>query len=61
MSRDPAGFVRRWVKSQKRDGELIMGGEGGRMGVGLEVGAEGVWESQTVRESVGLMVGKLRI
>lgn len=64
MSRDPVGFMQRWIKSQKRDLEVILGevskgeesmGEEWRRG-----GKDGVWGTQNVRESVGLMVQKQR-
>lgn len=62
LSRDPVGFMQRWIKSQKRDLEVILGevskgeesmGEEWRRG-----GKDGVWGTQNVRESVGLMVQK---
>lgn len=62
LSRDPVGFMQRWIKSQKRDLEVILGevskgeesmGEEWRKG-----GKDGVWGTQNVRESVGLMVQK---
>lgn len=62
LSRDPVGFMQRWIKSQKRDLEVISGevskaeesmGEEWRRG-----GKDGVWGTQNVRESVGLMVQK---
>ncbi|KAI9776162.1 MAG: SWI/SNF complex component snf12 [Geoglossum umbratile] len=64
MGRDPAGFVRRWTSSQKRDLEVILGEAGrggGEDGAGEEWrrgGREGVWGSEGVRESVGLWLAK---
>lgn len=64
LSRDPVGFVRRWTASQKRDLEIILGEAGkGEEAVGEEWrrgGKDGVWGTQNVRESVGLMVQKAR-
>ncbi|MCJ1388901.1 hypothetical protein MMC18_001752 [Xylographa bjoerkii] len=64
MSKDPTTFVRRWVSSQKRDLEVILGEAtrgGGEDGLGEEFrrgGKDGVWGTENVRESVGLMVAK---
>ncbi|MCJ1282684.1 SWI/SNF complex component snf12 [Xylographa opegraphella] len=64
MSKDPATFVRRWISSQKRDLEVIMGEAtrgGGEDGLSEEFrrgGKDGVWGTESVRESVGLMVAK---
>ncbi|MCJ1398266.1 hypothetical protein MMC11_001463 [Xylographa trunciseda] len=64
MSKDPTTFVRRWVSSQKRDLEVILGEAtrgGGEDGLGEEFrrgGKDGVWGTEIVRESVGLMVAK---
>lgn len=65
--RDPVTFVKRWMGSQKRDLEVVLG-ESGRfegdvpgMGLGGEWrrgGEGGVWGSELVREGVGLMVQK---
>ncbi len=65
--RDPVTFVKRWMASQKRDLEVVLG-ESGRfegdvpgMGLGGEWrrgGQGGVWGSKLVREGVGLMVQK---
>lgn len=64
MSRDPVRFVNRWVKSQKRDMEVIVGEAGkGEEAMGEEWrrgGPSGVWGTENVRESVGLMVQKVR-
>lgn len=64
MSRDPVGFVNRWVKSQKRDMEVIVGEAGkGEEAMGEEWrrgGKLGAWGTENVRESVGLMVQKGR-
>lgn len=64
MSRDPVGFVNRWVKSQKRDMEVIVGEAGkGEEAMGEEWrrgGKSGAWGTENVRESVGLMVQKVR-
>jgi SWI/SNF-related matrix-associated actin-dependent regulator of chromatin subfamily D len=60
--KDPKGFLRRWVGSQKRDLEVIRGD--GRVEEGelreefRRGGKEGVWGQEVVREAVGLMVAK---
>ena len=62
MSKDPATFIRRWTSSQKRDLEIILGeatrgaGDDGMAGEFRRGGKDGVWGSDMVRESVGLMV-----
>lgn len=64
MSRDPVGFVNRWVRSQKRDMEVIVGEAGkGEEAMGEEWrrgGKSGAWGTENVRESVALMVQKVR-
>lgn len=66
--RDPVTFVKRWMTSQKRDLEVVLGesgrfeGEVAGMGLGGEWrrgGQGGVWGSDVVREGVGLMVQKV--
>lgn len=64
MSRDPISIVNRWVSSQKRDLEMLMG-EVGReediMGDDWRKGGKhGQWGSNLVRESVGMMVQKAK-
>ncbi|KAI4114172.1 MAG: hypothetical protein LQ345_005005 [Seirophora villosa] len=68
FEKDPVGFLKRWMGSQRRDLEVIVGdgvgmgrGEGG-VGDGYGVGPEwrrggerGVWGRDEVRESVKLM------
>ncbi|KAK3170792.1 hypothetical protein OEA41_002874 [Lepraria neglecta] len=67
FAKDPVTFTRRWMSSQKRDLEIVLG-EGGRMegdvaamGLGSEWrrgGEGGVWGTEQVREGVGLLVQK---
>ncbi|KAL2352703.1 SWI-SNF complex subunit [Cryomyces antarcticus] len=65
LAREPAGFVKRWISSQKRDLEVIAG-EAGRAGgedgsIGEEFrrgGRESVWGGEIARESVGLWLAK---
>ncbi|TKA66023.1 hypothetical protein B0A49_10501 [Cryomyces minteri] len=65
LAREPAGFVKRWISSQKRDLEVIVG-EAGRAGgedgsIGEEFrrgGRESVWGGEIARESVGLWLAK---
>ena len=64
MSKDPATFVKRWVSSQKRDMENILGDS--RVPLGTEWvadefrrgGKDGVWGSENVKETVQLLVGQ---
>ncbi len=66
MGKDPAAFIRRWTSSQRRDMEVFMGEAtrgGGEDGLGEEFrkgGREGVWGSEGVRETVGLMISRQR-
>jgi len=65
-SKDPVSFTKRWMGSQKRDLEIVLGESGryeGDLGIGLggewrKGGRGGVWGSEQVREGVGLMVAK---
>ncbi|KAK5107510.1 hypothetical protein LTR62_001082 [Meristemomyces frigidus] len=67
-ARDPAGFVRRWVRSQGRDLEVLVA-ESGRIGGGNEEGlseewraggTESVWGSQGAREGVGMWLARAK-
>jgi SWI/SNF-related matrix-associated actin-dependent regulator of chromatin subfamily D len=64
MAKDPVNFVKRWISSQRRDLEVILGeaplgvgedgaGEEWRLG-----GPNGVWGSDVARESVGLYLAR---
>lgn len=64
MAKDPVAFVKRWLSSQKRDlevmlGEAVRGGgedaSGGEWHVG---GTEGAWNSDVARESVSLWLAR---
>lgn len=66
LSEDPATFVRNWLSSQKRDLEIIMGeasrgsdeaafGDEWRKG-----GANSVWATQNARESVNVLLSRIR-
>ncbi|KAM3547717.1 hypothetical protein ARSEF4850_009848 [Beauveria asiatica] len=62
---DPATFVRKWLSSQKRDLEVIMGegSNGGDNGYGDEWrrgGSNSVWATQTARESVNVLLSRQR-
>lgn len=57
FSKDPANFVKRWMSSQKRDLEVILGEavRGGDDASGPEFqrgGDAGIWNSDVVREAV---------
>ncbi|KAF5864016.1 SWI/SNF complex component snf12 [Aspergillus alliaceus] len=64
LSKDPATFVRRWVNSQRRDLETILGEAtrgGGEDGTGPEFrrgGADGAWDTPVAREAVRYMLAK---
>lgn len=64
MSKDPTTFIKQWISSQKRDMEIILGDS--RVGSGNEWmgdefrrgGKDGVWGSENVKETVGLLVAR---
>ncbi|OAL73828.1 hypothetical protein A7D00_1856 [Trichophyton violaceum] len=63
MSKDPANFMKRWINSQKRDLETVLGetprpGQGER-GMEFRRGGEGsAWDTEVARESVRYMLAK---
>ncbi|GBF60330.1 SWI/SNF and RSC complexes subunit [Trichophyton mentagrophytes] len=63
MSKDPANFMKRWINSQKRDLETVLGetprpGQGER-GMEFRRGGEGsAWDTAVARESVRYMLAK---
>ncbi|KAL4880056.1 hypothetical protein BJY04DRAFT_208327 [Aspergillus karnatakaensis] len=64
LSKDPATFVRRWINSQRRDLETILGEAprgGGEDGSGPEFrrgGSDSVWDTVVAREAVRYMLAK---
>ncbi|KAL4811501.1 hypothetical protein BDV18DRAFT_150256 [Aspergillus unguis] len=64
LSKDPATFVRRWINSQRRDLETILGEAargGGEDGSGPEFrrgGSESVWDTVVAHEAVRYMLAK---
>ena len=62
LSRDPVNFTKRWMASQKRDLEVILGEDGGfedgaqLNGAWGRGGENGLWGKGEVREAVGVMV-----
>ncbi|PWY76486.1 SWI-SNF complex subunit [Aspergillus sclerotioniger CBS 115572] len=64
LSKDPATFVRRWINSQRRDLETILGEAtrgGGEDASGPEFrrgGTDGVWDTPVAREAVRYMLAK---
>lgn len=64
LSKDPANFLRRWMSSQRRDLETILGEAmrgGGEDGSGPEFrrgGAGGAWDTVVAREAVRYMLAK---
>lgn len=64
MSKDPVNFIKRWMSSQKRDLEVIMGEAtrgGGEDGSGMEFqrgGSKGMWDTPVVKEAVRYMLAK---
>lgn len=66
MSKDPANFVQRWMSSQRRDLEVILGETSRGVDADLPAeefrrgGTEGVWGSDIVRQAVGIQLSKAR-
>ncbi|KAL2866726.1 uncharacterized protein BJX67DRAFT_372417 [Aspergillus lucknowensis] len=64
LSKDPAAFVRRWINSQRRDLETILGEAtrgGGEDGSGPEFrrgGSDSVWDTTVAREAVRYILAK---
>jgi SWI/SNF-related matrix-associated actin-dependent regulator of chromatin subfamily D len=64
LSKDPAVFIRRWLSSQRRDLETILGEAsrgGGEDGSAPELrrgGSNGVWETPVAREAVRYILAK---
>lgn len=64
LSKDPATFIRRWLNSQRRDLEAILGEAtrgGGEDASGPEFrrgGSDGVWNAPVAREAVRYMLAK---
>ena len=64
LARDPVTFTKRWMASQKRDLEIIMGEDGNLEDPGYLAaewargGEDGVWGRDEVREAVNVMVQK---
>lgn len=69
LSKDPGTFIKRWISSQKRDMEIILGDSRVGMGIGLpgnewmgdefrRGGANGVWGSENAKEAAGFLVYK---
>lgn len=64
MAKDPVAFFKRWLSSQKRDLEVLLGEatRGGGEDVSSEEwrrgGAEGVWGSDVAKESVALWLAR---
>ncbi|RYO66570.1 hypothetical protein AA0116_g2550 [Alternaria tenuissima] len=67
MSKDPVAFFKRWLSSQKRDLEVLLGEatRGGGEDVSGEEwrrgGADGVWGSEVAKESVALWLARSNI
>ncbi|KAH7396614.1 hypothetical protein DE146DRAFT_657237 [Phaeosphaeria sp. MPI-PUGE-AT-0046c] len=67
MSKDPVAFLKRWLSSQKRDLEVLLGEAtrgGGEDASGEEWrrgGADGVWGSDVAKESVALWLARQNI
>ncbi|CAI6321373.1 unnamed protein product [Periconia digitata] len=67
MSKDPVTFVKRWLSSQKRDLEVLLGdasrggGEDGASPEWRHGGADGVWGTDVAKESVNLWLARSSI
>lgn len=66
LSKNPTDFISKWLSSQKRDLEVISGdatrggGEDANGDEWRKGGKDGIWGSDSVRESVNLIVGSKR-
>lgn len=64
MQGDPVGFIKRWMSSQQRDLEVILGeatrggGEDGSAPEFQRGGSDGVWGTQVVKEAVRYKLAK---
>lgn len=64
FAKDPTGFINRWMASQRRDLEVILGEAGrggGEDGSGPEFakgGKDGVWGTEAVTEAVRYMLAR---
>lgn len=62
LSKDPGNFIRKWLSSQKRDLEVMLGdatrgtGEDASSEEFRRGGKDGIWGSEHVRESVNLLL-----
>ena len=56
MARDPTNFMKKWINSQRRDMEIMLGDEQQQSETWKKGGSQGIWGSEQVRESVGLLV-----
>lgn len=56
LSRDPVHFMQKWITSQSRDMEIILGDDQQQSEIWKKGGGQGVWASDEVRESVSLLV-----
>ena len=67
MQKDPTNFVKRWMSSQRRDLEVILGEAsrgGGEDGSGPEFakgGKDGVWDTEVVKEAVRYILAKPQV
>lgn len=64
MGQDPVGFIKRWLSSQRRDLEIVLGEGtrgGGEDGTGPEWtrgGANGAWDTPVAKESAKYLLIK---
>jgi SWI/SNF-related matrix-associated actin-dependent regulator of chromatin subfamily D len=58
LGREPVGFVKKWMSSQRADEEVILGEERGRGPEWSRGGKDGIWGSDGVREGVGLILAR---
>ena len=56
MARDPTNFMKKWINSQRRDMEIMLGDEQQQSETWKKGGSRGIWGSEQVRESVGWVV-----
>jgi SWI/SNF-related matrix-associated actin-dependent regulator of chromatin subfamily D len=64
LSKDPVNFTKRWISSQQRDLEVILGkgawSEDEWQGAEWRKGGAGVWSSTEAHESVGSFLSRMK-
>lgn len=58
LSTEPVGFIKKWVRSQQADEEIMLAEEKSRGPEWNRGGENGLWSSTGARESVGLLLAR---